>query len=270
MTDKDREKLLKNTEWWKERESRALNKLSGKSQKAIEAQMRKYYKKAMENTIDSFSKTYIKILDTLEEGKNPTPADLYKLDTYWQMQGQIKAELDKLGARQVSALTKAFRENFFDIYYSIALQGEEAFNTIDTDIVNQIINRIWCADGKTWSARVWENTSKLAEALNEELINCAVAGKKTTELKKMLQERFSVSYGRADALVRTELAHIQTEAAKKRYEDYGVEKVQIWADKDERQCKVCGDLHKTVYYLGQAIPIPAHTNCRCCIIPIIE
>lgn len=256
--------------YWEDRAANAQTKLSNKTAKAVEAQMRKYYKKAMENTINSFSDTYIHILDTLEDGRTPTPADLYKLDTYWKMQGQLNKELEKLGARQIKALNKAFQENFFDIYYSIALQGEEAFSTIDNGVVNQIINSIWCADGKTWSSRIWDNTSQLAATLNDELINCVVTGKKTTELKNILQERFSVSYGRADALVRTELAHIQTEAAKKRYEDYGIQKVQIWADKDERQCDVCGELHKKIYYLGEAIPIPAHPRCRCCIIPVVE
>lgn len=256
--------------YWQDRQAKSLTKLSNKSQKAIDAQLRKYYKKAMNTTINSFSETYIKILDTLEEGKTPTPADLYKLDTYWQMEGQLKRELEKLGAKQIKALSSAFELNFFDIYHSIALEGLPAFNTVDSSIAQQIINSIWCADGKSWSARIWENTSRLADTLNEGLIDCLITGKKTTELKNVLQERFNVSYGRADALVRTELAHIQTEAAKKRYEDYGVQRVQIWADEDERRCKECGKLHEKIYNLGEAIPIPAHPKCRCCIIPIVD
>ena len=270
MTDKDREKIIKNNEWWKEREARAREKLSNKAAKKINDQMRKYYKTAMNNTINSFSDTYIHILDSLEDGREPTPADLYKLDTYWQMQGQLQGELQKLNAKQVKLLSENFRLNFFDVYHSIALEGLETFNTIDTNVVEQLINAIWCSDGKTWSSRIWDNTTQLAETLNEELINCLTTGKKTTELKKILQDRFSVSYGRADTLVRTELAHIQTEAAKKRYEDYGIKRVQIWADADERRCETCGDLHEKYYVLGEAIPIPAHPKCRCCIVPVVE
>ena len=79
-----------------------------------------------------------------------------------------------------------------------------------------------------------------------------------------------MSYSRADALVRTEVAHIQTQAARQRYEDSGIEKVQVWADKDERRCEVCGKLHEKVYPVSAAIPIPAHPRCRCCIIPLVE
>jgi SPP1 gp7 family putative phage head morphogenesis protein len=137
-------------------------------------------------------------------------------------------------------------------------------------MAQQMINQIWCADGKSWSQRIWENTELLAETLNEELIHCVVSGKKTTDLKNLLQERFNVSYARADMLVRTELAHIQTQAAQKRYEDYGVQEVEIWADEDERRCDVCGDLHEKKYPMGARVPIPAHPNCRCCIVPVVE
>ena len=133
-----------------------------------------------------------------------------------------------------------------------------------------MINSVWAADGKSWSARIWDNTSKLAETLNEKLIECVVAGKNPSELKKALMERFNVSFNQADALARTELAHIQTEAAKKRYEDTGIQYVQIWADEDERRCDVCGKLHEKIYPVGASVPIPAHPRCRCCIIPVVD
>lgn len=255
--------------YWQDRVAGAQTKLTEKSLKQIERQLRKYYKRATEQVIQDFEDTYNKLLATVEAGREPTPADLYKIDKYWKMQGQMKEELRKLGSRQIKALTEAFELNYFDVYYSIGLEGMEAFNTIDEAAVKQLINQIWVADGKSWSARIWENTEKLAQALNDELINCVVAGKPTSALKKVLQERFSVSYSAADSLARTELAHIQTQAAKQRYQDYGVREVQIWADADERRCEICGNLHKKIYPVGAAVPIPAHPRCRCCIVPVV-
>ena len=83
---------------------------------------------------------------------------------------------------------------------------------------------MWVADGKSWSQRIWDNIERLTDTLNEQLIHIVATGKKNTELVNALQDRFNVSYHRANTLVRTEIAHIQTEAAKKRYQDYGVEK----------------------------------------------
>ena len=256
--------------YWANRVANAQTKLTNKSIKQLEKQLKKYYGTAMKKTIADFEATYNKLLAAVEEGREPTPADLYKLDKYWQMQGQLRHELQKLGDKQIVALSKAFEENFFEIYYSIGIPGAEAFNTVSNEMVQQLINHVWVADGKSWSQRIWENNELLAATLNEELVNCVVAGKKTTDLKNILQERFNVGYGRADALVRTELAHVQTQAAKQRYTDYGVQEVEIWADADERRCDVCGKLHQKRLPIGAQMPIPAHPRCRCCVIPVIE
>ena len=256
--------------YWKDRMANSQTKLTNKSVKQIEKQMKKYYGTAMNHVISDFEATYNRLLAATEEGRQPTPADLYKLDKYWQMQAQMRLELQKLGDRQITALSRIFETNFFEVYYSIGIPGMEAFNTLDTSMVQQLINHIWVADGKSWSQRIWENTELLAATLDEELISCVAAGKKTTDLKNMLQERFNVSYSRADALARTELAHIQTQAAQKRYTDYGVQQVEIWADEDERRCEVCGKLHEKRYPVGAQVPIPAHPRCRCCIVPVVE
>lgn len=256
--------------YWADRMAQSQTKLTSKTIKQVEAQLRKYYASTMKHTISSFENTYNKLLATVAADKIPTPADLYKLDTYWQMQGQLRAELRKLGEKQIVALSKAFELNFFEIYHSIALEGLEAFNTIDTEAVQHMINQIWVADGKSWSARIWENTEKLLDTLNEELIACVATGKKSTDLKNALQERFGVSYSAADSLARTELAHIQTQAAQQRYKDYGIQEMEIWADEDERRCEVCGKLHQKRIPIGAQAPIPAHPRCRCCIIPVVE
>lgn len=256
--------------YWQDRVAEAQAKRSQKRIKQIEGQMAKYYAKTMRQVIRDFEDTYAKLLATVEAGREPVPADLYKLDKYWQMQAQCKAELDKLGAKQIALLSDAFEKSWFDIYNTVKVDGATAYSTMDTQAVQQLINQIWCADGKNWSSRIWQNTAELLDTLNEELIHTIAAGRRTRDLKNILQERFNVSYNRADSLVRTEIAHIQTQAARQRYMDYGIEMVQIWADKDERQCEHCGKLHKTIYPIGAHVPIPAHPKCRCCIVPVVE
>ena len=256
--------------YWQDRAANTQAALTNKNIKQVDKQLKKYYEATMKRTIANFETTYNQVLAQADQGKEITPALLYKLDSYWKLQGQLKQELQKLGDKQISLLSKAFETNFFDVYYSIAIPGMKAFSTIDTEAVQQMINQIWCADGQSWSQRVWKNTERLAETLNEELIHCVATGQKTTQLKNMLQERFNVSYSQADALVRTEAAHIQTQAAKKRYEDYGIQEVQVWADEDERRCDVCGKLHEKKYPIGAHMPIPAHPRCRCCIIPVVK
>jgi SPP1 gp7 family putative phage head morphogenesis protein len=275
---KTKEELIEQAEenykryWGNDRILKSQRKIADKSIKQIELQLRKYYLAASKKCIADFEAVYEKILNTQAAGKEITPADLYKLDKYWIAQANMREELLKLGDRQILLLSKSFEANWFDFYYSTVIPSikDSPYHNVDKGAVKQMINRIWCADGKSWSDRVWKNTESLTEMLNNELINCVATGKKTTELKNLLQERFAVSYGRADALVRTEIAHIQTEAAKQRYEDYGIEEVEIWADEDERRCEVCGEHHQKRYPMGAFVPIPAHPKCRCCIVPVVD
>lgn len=256
--------------YWVKRNLSAQEKLTFKNERVIRKQLARYYEKSLNTLIGQFEKTYEKVKLNSSEGREITPADLYKLDAYWQLQAQLRQELQSMGEKQAAAISKVFELHFFDVYYSIAIPGAEEFSTIDKSAALQMINQIWCADGKSWSQRIWDNTNKLQQALNDNLISSVIAGKKTTELKQLLQDEFNVSYNRADTLVRTELAHIQTQAAQQRYKDYGIKEVEVWASKDERRCPVCGDLHQKRYPIGGSMPIPAHPRCRCTVIPVVE
>ena len=260
--------------YWLNRVATSQNAISDKNVKKTEKQLRIYYQNTMKKVIADFEAVYDKLLNAIEDGREPTPADLYKLDKYWEMQGQLRKELRKLGEKEVALLSKRFEENYFDIYYSLAIPGMKAFNTVSNEAAKQMINQIWVADGKSWSQRIWEDTERLADTLNDNLIHCVVTGKKTTELKNILQERFNVSYNRADMLVRTEITNIQTQAAKQRYEDYGLKYYQFYADPDERTCSECKDMHNKKFLYAEMKPgvnaPPMHPNDRCCIVPVIE
>lgn len=270
LTDKERAQLKRNKKYWGERAADIQTRLTEKNVKQTEAQLRKYYKKSMENTIGQFHTTYNKVFSRIAEGKEPTPADLYKLDTYWKMQAQLKNELVKLGDAQAELLSKQFTTQWQQIYEAMAYTDDLFFDEIDSKMAQQMINEIWCADGKTWSQRIWDNTDLLQQRLNDTLIECLITGRNPDYLKKMLMEDFSASFENADMLVRTEMAHIQTQAAKQRYKDYGIQEVEILADEDERRCKVCGKLHQKRFPIGAQVPIPAHPRCRCCIVPVVD
>lgn len=256
--------------YWQDREANALAKITNRSITETEKLLAKSYKNTSRKILEEYADTYEKLFKTVADGREPTPADLYKLDKYWQMSVSVNAELKKMGINQEQILSKKFLDEFAEIYGAISVNGVEAFSTIDREGMVKAINSIWCADGKTWSTRIWDNIGYLQETLQEELIHSITTGKKTSDLKNMLQERFNVSYNQADMLVRTEMAHIQNSAAQQRYKDYGVEKFQVWADEDERRCEVCGKLHQKKFPINAALPIPAHPRCRCSIIPVVE
>lgn len=264
------EKLQANLEWWEKRQTETQQRLTDKNIEQTQKQLVKYYLSAQERIIGQFELTYNKILSSIEDGREPTPADLYKLDSYWQMQLQLKDELEKLGNKEAELLSKKFIQQFQQIYESIALKDDLFFGEIDYQMAQQMINTVWCADGKLWSSRVWGSVNKLQQSLNDSLLDCLITGKNPRYLKEQLMKDFSVGYQQADTLVRTEMAHIQTQAALERYKRAGITEVEILADADERRCEVCAELHRKRYPIDGKIPVPAHPRCRCCIKPVVK
>lgn len=259
-------------DYWRRRMLDAQKQVTDKGIEALNKQLRQYYKKVMQRTIDDFEAIYDKVLANAEEGKQITPADLYNLDKYYKMQAQLKDRLQKLGDKSCKAISEAFEREYKQVYTSL-IDGhisDAAWSTIDEQAAKQVAEQIWCADGKSWSQRVWGNVDELQQALNDSLIDCAIRGKKTSDLKKELMERFGVNYRRAETLVRTEMAHIETQSARDRYKKYGINKVQILADTDSRTCPICANLDGKTYDINSKMPIPVHPNCRCCIVPVID
>ena len=262
--------------YWIKRNEELQEEIMKKTDKQIEEQTKKYYRSSMKRLLDDFEATYDKLMATIEKGKEPTPADLYKLDKYWKMQGQVKNELQKLGDKQYVLMSKEFEKQWIETYKALAIKDDLYFGKIDNQVVKQMISRIWCADGRHWSQRIWTNMNLLQQTLNDKLIECVATGKKTTELRKLLQERFAVSYSRADTIIRTETAHIQTQAAAQRYKDYGIEKYMILGNEND-SCgshKVnCSDMDRKEFFfsemqIGVNAP-PFHPNCKCTFKPVV-
>lgn len=260
--------------YWDKRITEAQEAISKKQLNQIQKQLRKYYRKASNTCIKEFEATYDKIMLAAKEGQQVTPADLYKLSRYWEAQNAMKSALQELGDKEQVLFLKEFAKEWEGIYYLLSQPSAEAFSTISTSGAQQAVNSIWCADGKHFSQRIWTNTEKLVESLNDEMVQCVITGKKTSELKQKLMERFNVSYNNANKIARTEIAHIQTQAAVQRYKDYGIEEYEfIGREEDDSDCE-CNALNGKRFKLSEGVVgvnmPPMHPNCRCCIAPVVN
>lgn len=265
---------MKPNKYWLKRQAETASALTTKSINETNVQRSKYYRDAMRRIISDFEKTYDKVITAFGQNKQVTPADLYKLDRYWKMQAEMREELKKLGDKESALLSEKFERHWKDIYESAAVPSEDNFVKYSSRNAAEMINEIWCADGKNWSQRVWHNVGKLQEELNSSLLDCVISGKTTKELKQKLQKDFGISYNRAKSVVNTEMAHIQTQSAAQRYKDSGVEYYEFLADTDKSTCDICAALDGKRFKLiemkpGENAP-PMHPNDRCCIIPVIE
>lgn len=261
---------MEDLSYWQERALKSQDKLTEKGIKETEKQLVKYYQQSRDKVVKGFEDLYNKYRLNLQKGIAPTPADLYRMENYWEMQGVLQKELQKLGDKQAALFGKNFTNHYYQIYRGLLPNDDLFFSEISLEYAQQMINQVWCADGKTWSSRIWKNTERLQQVLNDNLLECVLTGADTNALKKRLQYQFGVSYNSADTIVRTEMLHIQTQAAQQKYKDVGVQEVEVWADKDERRCEICGKLHQKRFPIGGTMPIPAHPRCRCRILPVVE
>ena len=268
-------------QYWAERQENELNKISTKTESEINKQLDKYYSSVMRKVFEDFEATYNKLITTIGSGNPITVADLYKLDRYWKLQARLKQLCEQLGNKEVELLSKKFEEQWDEVYKKSALPCDEAFIVPSESNAKQMINSVWCAGGKTWSQRVWGNVSLLQETLNEQLVHVVVAGRSTRDLRKLLQERFDVSRSQANMLINTEVNHIQTASAAKRYEDAGLKQYMVLG-REEGSCirgkkggKVdCHNMDGKIFdyadmKVGTNAP-PFHPNCRCRIKPVVD
>jgi SPP1 gp7 family putative phage head morphogenesis protein len=259
--------------YWQDRLIESQRSIADKTIEEIEAQLKIYYANAMKRVIRDFEATYNKLLATIVDGREPTPADLYKLDAYWQMQAQAKKHLERLGAREIALLSQEFEKEWLDVYHSLAIATDAGFNTVGEKVARAAINTVWLADGKHFSERIWGNTAKLIETLNEQLVDAVITGKTTRKMATELEKRFDVSYKQAKTLVRTEVAHIQVQAASQRYQDVGLTYYEfLGRDEHDIGCK-CKQFNGKIFrytdmVVGKNAP-PLHPNCRCDIIPVV-
>ena len=221
--------------------------------------MKIYYTTALKQTQKDFEAVLDKYLKLVAEGKTVTPNTLYTLNRYWELQNELKSRLEKLGDKQVHLLTSQFEKNYSKTFNSINIPNLERLSVTTRD-ANDVVNTIWCADGKHFSDRIWDDKNKLITTLNEGLANIIITGKNPNDLKEFIMDQFNVSFRRADTIVRTELAHIETVAAQERYKEYGIGQVEILVSEDERLCDECSSHDGERYDINGVIPVPFHPN----------
>lgn len=142
------------------------------------------------------------------------------------------------------------------------------------DVIKNVIDAVWCADGKHWSNRIWNNKESLQQRIEKGLIDCVSRGLPKDEVVKQLMEDFQVGFNQSDRIVRTELTHVQNQACYNRYKEAGVEKFEFLAEIDSRTSEICQEHDNKIYNMSQGavgvnIP-PLHPYCRSTIIPVIE
>ena len=201
--------------YWQEQQLKQQTELFSKQLKNIEKQLAREYSRVAKDVIADCEDLY---LEMLENGEMTYP-DLMRYDRYFKLNASINQELRRLGVREIEYLD----QGMINLYLATGqlIVGGESWAIINRKFAEEAAKRAWCYDGKTFSDRVWKHMDNLQATLQQGLQDCVIAGKDHRKLVRVLRDRFDVAYSDADRLVRTELNHIQNQAAMRGYLDAG-------------------------------------------------
>lgn len=239
--------------YWEAREQEALyNELLKEGEKQLIAQYRRS------------AYTVLSLLLDLYAGGVPTITDIYKFNRYYELLGLLNNDLKALGAKEV-AITTTLLTDMYIKNKAIIGDANMLLPTSPRE-VEMVINKIWCADGKHWSSRIWTHKDELANKLRNGIVDCISRGVSKDELTKELMRIYGTEFYKADRIARTELSYVQNQSTLNRYKEMGVEKYKILSTHDGRTCDKCADLDGKIFPIDKAeigvnFP-PFHSNCR--------
>ena len=207
----------------------------------------------------------------IQSGRKPldqlTRSELWRYKHYVSLQNLIVEESKTIGAKQIRLLDSTL-EAVFKSVIGIDVNDKSGITVMDNMALKQLKETVW--SGTHYSQRIWNNTNNLAIRAKEKLTDMIAIGKLPEEVKRELREEFNVSARVADRLIRTESSHIFNTASMERYEEAGVEQVEILIEDDDSICDDCKELDGQIYDIDKAPVLPLHPNCRCCYMPVVK
>lgn len=254
--------------YWQNRELKQREAQYDKTLAEYEAELAKQYKRALTAVKKDIEILYDELLIASGNG-TLLASDLYKYNRYFTLGKSLNKQLKALGQKEIEITDKKLLDMYAitsaSVGKSIGFNGD--FNQ---KTAKEVIDSIWCADGKHWSQRIWRNKAQLQISLEKGLIDCISRGVSKDELVKQLMADFDVGYRTADRIARTELSYVQNQATLRKYKEAGLEEYEILVAHDERTCDVCGKQNGKRYKIKDAkvgvnFP-PLHANCRCAIL----
>lgn len=257
-------------EYWAQRLSRQNQKIGDKTADELEERMRQYYRAASADITKEAEGLYNRLL--AEAGDQPVrPNDLYRLDRMVHLQSKIHKRLRELGEQEIGEMDDRLVE-LAELVDKSTVSGlpdaakNSPWTVLPREQAEAIANRIWCADGKNWSDRIWKNKAALQQRIEKGMVDIIVRGEKPGVLTQTLMADFGVGYREASRIVRTETAHVRAEAEAAALEREGYEKYKFVNASDGRTCGECGELNGRVFRLADRKPgvnfPPVHPNCR--------
>lgn len=193
-------------------------------------------------------------------------SDFYRYNHLQKIEKQIEQSIIQLGVREEDFTTSVLK-------HATSLGTKVVNNVLESPMLNKraidnIIKYPW--HGANYSDRIWNNKAELIASMKNELTNGIIQGKSIYQVANMMEERLNVGKSKTQRLVRTEYMHALNQGQIESYKAAGYTKLRWSATMDSRTSKMCRERNGKEYLIDQLPDIPAHPNCRCTFVPVID
>lgn len=190
---------------------------------------------------------------------------------------QMQQSIEVLFGNQLDSIDQTMRAIYKDGFYRTAFEIQKGFGvgwdfgTLDEKQIAKIINKPWAADGKNFSARIWNNKQKLLNELNTTLTQGVVLGQDPQKTIDTIARKMNTSKNNAGRLVMTEQAFFSETAQHDGFQELGVELYEIVATLDSHTSEICRELDGKTFKMSEwevgATAPPFHVWCRTTTVP---
>lgn len=206
----------------------------------------------------------------------PVRKGMYRLTRLEGLQQSARLGLAKATARTEALLPGHFEEAAREAARAVA--DTLGFNTYDEGAVRRFVGTEW-ADGKSYSARIWDNAAKLAEYVCGDMAKALARGESYAKLRDEIARRFvGQSVSNIMRVVQTEGTYVSRQVQGDEMRRAGFDAYYIDSVEDKRTCDTCRKISKRSHeggFLfedakpGENYP-PLHPRCRCEVNPAVD
>lgn len=198
------------------------------------------------------------------------PAYAARISRLEALKDLIHAQTYKVGSaahyRLTDRLIDTYEQSYYRSIYDQQRRTETGFDftkLTDRDVQAAIATN-WA--GSNYSKRVWKNTKKLAESLEEVITQGLMTGQSIRDMELALEARVVSERYKINRIIRTEVNHCCNQGTLMSYKAAGTLRYIYLATLDMRTSSICRSLDKEVFFVSKAkvgvnFP-PMHPNCR--------
>ncbi len=259
--------IQKDIEKWFKRYAKEEGITLAEAQKRLTSSETIGYQLAMEEVIDEAeNESFQKYLKHKYMSERITRLDSLK--------NQVSVQLEILAKSKDVQTFEYLKDTYTDNVFlnKKVVDIESTFHKFSNTAIEETVLKPW--SGKSFSDRIWTDTAKLIDEVQEVLSVGLIQGHDIDKMSKKIARRMEVSQNRAKTLVRTETNYILSQATFDTYENFEVEQYEFLATLDYKTSEICQSLDKKLFFVkDRQVGVncnPMHPNCRSTTIPAFE